>query len=603
MLSRDGQSLAWVATLDHIERHQQSAVYMPAALWVALDLIEYGLAPGGRFAFNEFEPRFAGLLQRAGLSGSERAWEPFFHLSRAAQVWDLYQHDQPARADTLPGGRPKSLGQLLRIADSARMRPALLREVDSIEGRRFLRDELLARLTAEGSDAARQLANALRGDGLVLCQSSDEIARVLDTFNRDAALYEDRTRHILRTTEYWVWDPNTDCFGPGKFVGYKRMSFPAYERGLQGDTSGAKFDGHLTQVAIRRALRADFGPSENLSLRLKQWAERLLGVGALDRVLESKWQFACLPSHRNYWGLLANPARYRIDEAARELDTDTWTIPQGDLDVGDRIAFWRTLGADGHRGIIALAEVLSPPSVREKLPESLQYWKIKPAVAEQRRILFRYVLPPRVPLWLAPESQAVLSALSVSRGQGTKAYRIEPEAWWRLVDALGGWPEEEEADEAAVAAQQAARSGGRGSRQGRQMSPQARKAIEELAMERATAHFRLQGYRVEDTSKGNPYDLRCTRGDETLYVEVKGTTSLGEEVLLTPGEVRFAEANADQMVLFIVHSIELPTGPDEDLPARGGIPVWEQPWRLKRESLKILTYGYRPLGSREDSPR
>ena len=38
--------------------------------------------------------------------------------------------------------------------------------------------------------------------------------------------------------------------------------YPIYERGLAGDTSGAKFDGHLTQGAIRRALRASGGSAK-----------------------------------------------------------------------------------------------------------------------------------------------------------------------------------------------------------------------------------------------------------------------------------------------------------------------------------------------------
>lgn len=607
MPARDGQPSAWTAALSRIEQHQQSVIYMPVAVWAALDMLDDGLAADGRFSFPELEARFASLLQRAGIAGSERAWEPFFHLSRAALIWDLFRADLPADVASLPGGRPKRRGQLVRVADSAQMRSPLLAEVATVEGRQRVREELVARLLlTDKGEAAIRLVNELQGSRLILCRNSDEIERSLSAFNREAAIHEERARHILRTTEYWVWDPSSDSFGPGKFVGYRRMSFPVYERGLAGAAPGAKFDGHLTQVAIRRALRTDFGPSESLSVRLKRWAERLLGAGVLEGLTESKWQFARLPSRRSYWGFLANPARYRIEDAARELDTDTWTVPQGNLDVGDRIAFWRTSGADGRRGIVALAEVLSPPSIRTKTDESLRYWRTPPENVAQRRIVLRYVRPPKAPLWLTPESQPVLSPLSVSRGQGTKAFRIEPEDWWRLVDALGGWPEDEDAEEAVASEHEHARSRGRGSRQGRQMSPQARNAIEDHAMQCATLHFKSLGYEVKDTSKGNPYDLQCTKGKETLYVEVKGTLSLGEAVLLTAGEVRFARANADQMVLFVLHSIDLFPEPDGNVRASGGVPKLEQPWRLADEKLKTITYEYRtcpPLLSEAGSSR
>lgn len=42
-----------------------------------------------------------------------------------------------------------------------------------------------------------------------------------------------------------------------------------------------------------------------------------------------------------------------------------------------------------------------------------------------------------------------------------------------------------------------------------------------------------------------------------LYVEVKGTTTAGESVLLTPNEVAFARSHAGRMELFLVHGIVL----------------------------------------------
>jgi hypothetical protein len=438
-----GQPSAWSDALSRIQRNQQSPVYMPAAIAVALEMLDEGAAVGGRFLFLEFERRFASLLQRAGLAGVEKAWQPFFYLSRGARIWELLLHGRPAHLERTPDRRPKSRSELLRMADAAQVHPELLAELETPDGRERIRESLHAALLRSGEGDAPTLARALRVEGLVLCQSDEEILRSLQTFNRGVSSFRERARDVSRATQYWVWDPSTDDFGPGKFVGYQQMSFPLYERARDGTAGGARFDGHLTQNAIRRALNAEFAPSESLALRLKQWAARTLGPDALDGVNEEKWQFVCLPARRRFWGLLANSAVYRVEDAIRELEVDAWTVPTGDIGKGDRIAIWRTRGADGKRGIIAFAEALAPPELRSDPPQSAKYWLI-PRSSEQtqlRRILLRYVVPPRLPLWLAPETEAVLSRLSVSRGQGSKAYRIDPEDWWRLIDAIGGWPQ------------------------------------------------------------------------------------------------------------------------------------------------------------------
>lgn len=54
---------------------------------------------------------------------------------------------------------------------------------------------------------------------------------------------------------------------------------------------------------------------------------------------------------------------------------------------------------------------------------------------------------------------------------------------------------------------------------------------------------------VHDRHVGNSFDLLATRGDERLYVEVKGTSTSGEQVILTKNEVAHARANKAVMVL------------------------------------------------------
>src|SRR5262249_30176245 len=157
-----------------------------------------------------------------------------------------------------------------------------------------------------------------------------------------------------------------------------------------------------------------------------------------------------------------------------------------------------------------------------------------------------------------------LSALSVARATGGGVYRIEPEQWDRLVQALGGWPDEDD-DEVVLEAVQAAKAKARG--QGFSSSPEVRKAIEQHAMKCAEAAFCAEAFAVKVF--GKPYDRRCTRGDEVLYVEVKGTSTAGEDVLLAPNEVKFARENASRMALFLCYGMDVKQG-DVGVVATGG---------------------------------
>jgi hypothetical protein len=67
-----------------------------------------------------------------------------------------------------------------------------------------------------------------------------------------------------------------------------------------------------------------------------------------------------------------------------------------------------------------------------------------------------------------------------------------------------------------------------------QKDPLLRKALEYHAMEHAEDYYTRLGYHV--TRKGKPYDLLCLKGEEVLFVEVKGTTSKGSDILLTRNE-------------------------------------------------------------------
>ena|SRR6266567_1129560 len=75
---------------------------------------------------------------------------------------------------------------------------------------------------------------------------------------------------------------------------------------------------------------------------------------------------------RHYWAFCANPKIYKIEQAVQKLSEDSWTVPRGNVRVGDRAIIWKAKGNDWHRGIIALAEVLTNP--KPSIAPDPDYW-------------------------------------------------------------------------------------------------------------------------------------------------------------------------------------------------------------------------------------
>jgi hypothetical protein len=153
---------------------------------------------------------------------------------------------------------------------------------------------------------------------------------------------------------------------------------------------------------------------------------------------------------------------------------------------------------------------------------------------------------------------------------------------------------EAESPEVLEAEEAAARTAGRrrsGTGQGRGLSADERKALEDYSVGRATAHFEADGWSVEDVGAKKPYDLLLTRGDERLHVEVKGTTSQGAQVILTRAEVEKQREFAPHNALVVVHSIELDrtVSPPK---AKGGVLHCTSPWEIREQHLKVVSYVY-----------
>ncbi|MER5478148.1 DUF3578 domain-containing protein [Streptomyces sp. NPDC002734] len=137
--------------------------------------------------------------------------------------------------------------------------------------------------------------------------------------------------------------------------------------------------------------------------------------------------------------------------------------------------------------------------------------------------------------------------------------------------------------------------------QGFLLSAVERQLIERHSVRMATEHFEAQGWNVTDVGANQPYDLHLTRGDETsqrptpveeLHVEVKGTTSLGQTVVLTRAEVEAQRAFAPRNALVIVHSIRLDRSGAE-VTAEGGVLHCTSPWRIDQPDLTPISYRYR----------
>lgn len=135
------------------------------------------------------------------------------------------------------------------------------------------------------------------------------------------------------------------------------------------------------------------------------------------------------------------------------------------------------------------------------------------------------------------------------------------------------------ADEIATDAENAlSRAQGR-----RVIDPETRKALEEYGVKKAMAHFRREGFDVKNVGSTHSYDVCCRKNGRELCVEVKTTTSTGEQVMLTANEAALKGDRA----LFIVHSVEL-----KGRKPVGGKVKMIRPWKLESKRLKVVSYLY-----------
>ena len=120
--------------------------------------------------------------------------------------------------------------------------------------------------------------------------------------------------------------------------------------------------------------------------------------------------------------------------------------------------------------------------------------------------------------------------------------------------------------------------------------PEIRDKIEEYAMECAREYLVRRKYKnITRTDKGYCYDYTCTDKGRTIYVEVKGTQTRGEKVILTRKEKAHLESNSDN-ILYVRHSIDVTSGKAPRV-SGGGEKVLDR-WDPKTGSFSAVTYFY-----------
>jgi hypothetical protein len=134
--------------------------------------------------------------------------------------------------------------------------------------------------------------------------------------------------------------------------------------------------------------------------------------------------------------------------------------------------------------------------------------------------------------------------------------------------------------------------------QGFQSEQAVKVAVEAHAMNAATTYFGAS-WEVIDVHGSESFDLKCVKGGEEKHVEVKGTTTMGQEVILTPNEVHHARTHTDT-ALFVLTQIDIERTQDGGVRASGGIPIVLDPWIIAHGVLRPVGFRYELPGVREE---
>ncbi len=180
--------------------------------------------------------------------------------------------------------------------------------------------------------------------------------------------------------------------------------------------------------------------------------------------------------------------------------------------------------------------------------------------------MIRYFVPPALPLWDDAPDLPFLKELSVARTTGGSQFHVTPDQWDAIMEAVGGWPvRNPEIEDAELTIAEYA--GKRRPGQGYSTNPDIRRAIELYAMQKATAFYEEQGWRVSDVSSTQSYDLLCQADT-----------------------VKHAQNCYPRVALFILSHIQVDPK-SIDKPQGGEIQRLE-PWKVDDGTLSALAFSY-----------
>jgi nucleoid DNA-binding protein len=147
---------------------------------------------------------------------------------------------------------------------------------------------------------------------------------------------------------------------------------------------------------------------------------------------------------------------------------------------------------------------------------------------------------------------------------------------------------------AVRAARPASTTAATGGGQGRRLDAKLRKEIEDLAQARLTRLYEDEGWKVEDLRYGNPFDAKATKGNDTLYLEAKGTVTDGERVIVTRGEVAWARSHPAACIMGVLSGLTLQQDGSID-PTSGTMRRYS--WEAEEDDLRPLDYDFYPRAS------
>ncbi|MHB8597161.1 MAG: protein NO VEIN domain-containing protein [Ktedonobacteraceae bacterium] len=223
------------------------------------------------------------------------------------------------------------------------------------------------------------------------------------------------------------------------------------------------------------------------------------------------------------------------------------------------------------------------------------YWVKQNAVNEALwQVEIRYLVSPKLPLLEGMTNVKVIEERKLSiqqpNAQGS-VFHVTPDQWDAILQTIGGWPAPEIEDAELAVAELAGKNR---SGQGFRMDVAARQAIEQHVMQTAKIYYEELGWAVTDVSATCSYDLVCKRNNrEELHVEVKGTTSDGQQILLTRNEVEHARYRYPHVALFVLANIKIEKTSTGGIRPGGGERHLLEPWNVDDGMLTPLAYAYK----------